>query len=155
MTGWSTWSGNWLWALVLIPLTIVVHVSAVGGLAIGLERVRGKPRGESGFPGWRTFVRVLVVVGAIALVLTILHSIECGIWTIAYVRLGAFASPAQAALYSVDSMTTRGASDLHPEEHWRLFGATEALDGMLLFGISTAFLFYVMSRLWRHHHGLD
>jgi hypothetical protein len=30
-----------------------------------------------------------------------------------------------------------------------MMGAVEAGDGMLLFGISTAFLFFVMLRLWK------
>jgi hypothetical protein len=64
------------------------------------------------------------------------------------VRLGALSSPADAALYSVDSMTTRGASGLTLDRQWRMMGATEAGDGMLLFGISTAFLFYVLQRVW-------
>jgi hypothetical protein len=155
MNGWGAWNGNWSWALVLIPSTIVIHVAVIAGLAIGLERARGTARGEHGYSGWKAFFRVLGSVAVIALILTVVHALECAMWTVAYTRLGAFASPAQAALYSVDSMTTRGASDLHPEEHWRLLGATESLDGMLLFGISTAFLFYVMARLWRLHHPLD
>ena len=155
MAGWGTWNGNWSWALVLVPLTIVMHVAVIAGVAVGLERVRHKRRGDGAYPGWNAFVRVLISIAAIALVLTVLHALECGVWTVAYLRLGAFTSPAEAALYSVDSMTTRGASDLHPDTHWRLLGATEALDGMLLFGISTAFLFYVMARLWRHHRGID
>ena len=34
--------------------------------------------------------------------------------------------------YSVDSITTRGGSGLMPEEGWRMMGALEAADGMLL-----------------------
>ena len=45
-------------------------------------------------------------------------------------------------------MTTRGASRFL-ERQWRLMGAAEAGDGMLLFGVSTAFLFYVMVRAWK------
>ena len=44
-------------------------------------------------------------------------------------------------LYSVDSMSTRGASGLTLQRHWRMMGALEAFDGMLLFGISTAYMF--------------
>jgi hypothetical protein len=47
-------------------------------------------------------------------------------------------------LYSVDSITTQGASGLMLERGWRMMGALEAADGMLLFGISTAFIFAVM-----------
>jgi len=66
-----------------------------------------------------------------------------------YVRLAAVPSPAGAAAYSVDSMTTRRASELVLDRHLRMRGATEAGDGTLLFGIGTAFLFYVMLRLWK------
>jgi hypothetical protein len=85
---------------------------------------------------------------AVALSLGVLHAIESLLWAVVYVRLGALPSPADAALYSVDSMTTRGASGLQLDRQWRMMGATEAGDGMLLFGISTAFLFYMMQRLW-------
>ena len=65
--------------------------------------------------------------------------------------------PKDAILYSVDSMTTRGASGLMLEQ--RMMGALEAANGMLLFGISTAYIFAVMQAYWsmlsdpltRHH----
>ena len=53
-----------------------------------------------------------------------------------------------AILYSVDSMTTRGASGLSLEPQWLMMGALEAADGMLLFGISTAYIFAVMQTYW-------
>ena len=34
------------------------------------------------------------------------------------------------------------------ESHWRMMGALEAIDGMLLFGISTAYIFTVMQGYW-------
>jgi hypothetical protein len=58
--------------------------------------------------------------------------------------LGALGSPEAAILYSVDSMATRGASGVALQPHWQMMGALEAADGMLLFGISTAFIFTVM-----------
>jgi len=45
-------------------------------------------------------------------------------------------------------MSTRGASGLMLEQHWRMMGALEATGGMLLFGISTAFTFAVMQAFW-------
>jgi hypothetical protein len=45
-------------------------------------------------------------------------------------------------------MTTRGASGLVLEQHWRMMGALEAANGMLLFGISTAYIFAVMQVYW-------
>jgi hypothetical protein len=54
-------------------------------------------------------------------------------------------------------MSTRGASRLTLEPHWRMMGALEGTDGMLLFGISTAYIFAMMQAYWslmtrgRHH----
>jgi hypothetical protein len=56
-------------------------------------------------------------------------------------------SERDAILYSVDSITTRGASGDVLNAQWRLMGALEPADGMLLFGISTAFMFTVLQRI--------
>ena len=77
-----------------------------------------------------------------------IHGIEAVIWAAAYIWLGALDSPKDAILYSVDSMTTRGASGLMLQQHWRIVGALEAAGGMLLFGISTAYIFAVMQMYW-------
>jgi len=41
-----------------------------------------------------------------------------------------------------------GHTNLALEDHWQLMGAMEALNGALLFGLSTAFLFGVIQRVW-------
>jgi hypothetical protein len=88
------------------------------------------------------------VVGAVGLLLAVLHGMQAAIWAAAYVWLGVLDSPQDAILYSLDSMTTRGASGLMLQRHWQIMGALEAADGMLLFGISTAFIFAVMLDYW-------
>ena len=62
--------------------------------------------------------------------------------------VGALNSPEEAILYSIDSISTRGASGLILEGHWRMMGALEAMDGMLLFGMSTAYAFTTMQTYW-------
>ena len=87
---------------------------------------------------------VIGLVAAVGLLLAALHGIEATIWAAAYLWLGALGSPGDAMLYSVDSMSTRGASGLRLERRWQMMGALEAADGMLLFGISTAYIFAMM-----------
>ena len=91
---------------------------------------------------------VIGLVGAVGLLLAVLHGIEATIWAAAYLWLGALGSPIDAMLYSVDSMSTRGASGLTLQRHWQMMGALEAIHGMLLFGISTAYIFAVMQVYW-------
>jgi hypothetical protein len=45
-------------------------------------------------------------------------------------------------------MTSYGHANIFLAEHWQLMGAIEALNGMLLFGLSTAFLFTVLREHW-------
>jgi hypothetical protein len=87
---------------------------------------------------------------AMGLLLAVLHGIEAGLWAAAYLWLGALGSPETAILYSVDTMATRGASEIMLQPHWQMMGALEAADGMLLFGISTAFIFTVMQFYYLH-----
>lgn len=149
MQMWSTWNASWAWSLSLIAVTIMVHLVGIGFIVNAIERYRAALlRSNLSYLG-ATPAAIAVIV-AVTLGLAILHGIESMVWAVAYVRLGALPSPADAALYSVDSMTTRGASGLVPGTEWRMMGAVEAADGMLLFGISTAFLFYVMLRLWKN-----
>lgn len=83
-------------------------------------------------------------ITAMGLLLAALHGTEAALWAAVYLWLGALGSPEAAILYSLDSMATRGASGFMLQPHWQMLGALEAADGMLLFGISTAFIFTVM-----------
>jgi hypothetical protein len=50
-------------------------------------------------------------------------------------------------LYSLNAMTSYGHTSLALAEHWHLMGAMEALNGWLLFGLTTAFLFAVLEKI--------
>jgi hypothetical protein len=93
---------------------------------------------------------VIAAFTAMGLLLAVLHGLEAALWAAAYLWLGALDSPGAAILYSIDSMATRGASGLMLQPHWQMMGALEAADGMLLFGISTAFIFTVMQFYYQH-----
>ena len=101
----------------------------------------------------RTSIVLAVLVAPIVLLLTVLHGIEAGAWAVAYVALGARPDLASAMLYSLSAMTTIGHADIFLATHWRLMGALEALNGMMLFGLTTAFLFAVIQRHWPTQEG--
>jgi len=147
MTGESLQAVNWIWGLSLIALTIAIH--ATGVVMLALLDLRSRARLEESRLGPGSMILIVTgLVAAAGLALAVLHGMEAAIWAAAFLRLGAFDSPLDAILYSVDSMTTRGASGLTLEGHWRLMGALEAVDGMLLFGISTAYIFALMQSYW-------
>ena len=49
-------------------------------------------------------------------------------------------------LYSVSAMTSYG--DVYLEDRWQLLGAIEAVNGVILFGLTTAFLYAAFRQVW-------
>jgi len=139
----GTWIGDWAWSLPLIVLTVVIHVC---GIALIAERGVGV---LSVSQDRRSFMpKFVLVMGGTALLSTLLHGFEAAIWAVAYRFLGALPDNRSAMLYSLSAMTTYGHANLFLEARWQLKGALEALNGMLSFGLTTAFLFAIIQRLW-------
>jgi hypothetical protein len=141
----APWSANWLWGLPLIVLTVVLHAYGLGLLNEEVtRRLSGRERFRHPLP-LSTFL-----VGGTALSATMLHGIEGLIWTAAYRALGALPDQKSAMLYSLSAMTSYGHADLFLAPHWRMMGSLEALNGWILFGLTTAFLFTVVQKAWSH-----
>src|SRR3954452_14348631 len=131
------WSSDWAWSVPLTAITLGIHVVTNLGIALLLVRVlslieRRNPR--------RVLASLLVAapVGCVGGSLMALHGIEAALWAGAYLLLGAVATAADAMLYSIDSITALGASGLELQPRWKMMGALEAMNGLLLFGISPA-----------------
>jgi hypothetical protein len=138
----SVWDGNWAWSVPLILITVVLHV--IGLVSINERVIRAK-----GFLGDRRnfLVGFSVVLGAATLAAIILHAIEAAIWAVVYQALGALPDSKSAILYSLSAMTTYGHEHINLANHWQLMGALEALNGMILFGLTTAFLYGMIREL--------
>jgi hypothetical protein len=139
------WGVDWAWGLPLILFTVVGHAYCLGFLN---REVSSK---LSGTLRLRHFSSVSIsVIGGAALSATILHAIEGLIWAGTYRLLGALPDFKSAMLYSLNAMTSYGHTNLYLEPRWQMMGALEALNGMILFGLTTAFLFTVLQRAWSH-----
>jgi len=61
-------------------------------------------------------------------------------------------------LYSLSAITTYGHANIVLDPRWQLMGALEALNGILLFGLTTAFMFAMIQQIWplgsRIHHNI-
>ncbi len=57
-------------------------------------------------------------------------------------------SLADALFYSLGAMTTLGAAGVALPLPWRMMGVLEAMNGTLLFGISTAYIYAQMKIYW-------
>jgi hypothetical protein len=138
-----SWWADWAWGVPLVLVTVVLHVFGLG--LMGQRAVRfASGRLERDHPT----LMYLIVVSAITLWATIIHAIEAAIWASAYRTLGALPDLSSAMLYSISALTSYGHAELFLAHRWQLLGAIEPLDGWLLFGLSTAFLFAVIGKVW-------
>ncbi len=146
----APWEVNWGWGLPLIVFTVVVHVCGMGLIT---ERANRLPGG--GTTGWRPMLKFLVRLAIAALLATALHAFEAATWAATYMHIGALSGGRAAMLYSLGAMTSYGHVGLFLPPEWQLLGALEALNGMMLFGLTTAFLFAIIQRIWPFggHHG--
>lgn len=132
----GAWTPDWLWGLPLIIVTVVFH-------AYGLSRM------HKNVVAWLSrSANTAIVIGMTALWATVLHAMEVFAWAVAYRITGALPRMKLATLYSLNAMTSYGHENLVLAPQWSLLGALEALNGWILFGLTTAFLFTVLQRAW-------
>ena len=146
---------SWTVGLSLIVLTIAIHTTAVVLMAFGLEkRVRFRVDTQAS-DRLRAIPAMIRHIGAVALVLAALHGLEGVLWASAYWWLGALDSFTDASVYALATMTTFEIPGLTLQPRFHMLSALEAMNGVLLFGISTAFLFAVIQVHWKllaHRH---
>jgi hypothetical protein len=134
---------DWAWGLPLIVLTVIIHV-----VVLGLVGQRALPIVSGSINRRHPKATLVVAVGTTTLLASCLHGLETAIWASAYWLLGALPDVRTSMLYSLNAITSYGHTDLFLEGHWQLMGALEALNGWLLFGLTTAFLFAVVQKVW-------
>jgi len=94
----------------------------------------------------RPSLRLIAVMIATVSVLMAAHIAEVAVWSLAYRVVGA-APPGTAFFYfAFVNYTTLGYGDVTPIERWQLLGPMTAMNGVLLFGWSTAVIFTVLRK---------
>jgi hypothetical protein len=138
----NTWGVDWAWSMPLIVISVVIHVLGLGLVTEQVDNLLGRLKDRRRFTSIFAIVMSVTVTSAI-----ILHAVEAAGWAVAYQVLGALPNNKLAMLYSLSAMTSYGNSGTSLPDAWRMMGALEALNGMLLFGLTTAFLFAMIQRV--------
>jgi MFS superfamily sulfate permease-like transporter len=136
------WSSDWLWSLPLSVMAVIIHVAGLYLIKQRFDRVLADATRRN-----MKIVALLFMAGTTVSV-TLLHGLEAGVWAMGFRWLRALPDNKSAMLYSLNAMTTFGHSGMNLETHWQLMGALEALNGLILFGLSTAFLFAIIQEAW-------
>lgn len=136
------WSSDWLWSLPLSVTSVVIHVLGLYFIWQRFDRVLVQASQR------RMRITALLFIAGTTVSVTLLHGLEAAIWATGFRWLHALPDKKSAMLYSLNAMTTFGHSGANLEAHWQLMGALEALNGLILFGLSTAFLFAIIQETW-------
>ena len=132
----ANWVADWAWSIPLILLTVMMH--ALGLLLVELHVVQ---KLETALRNVRFRLRFPIIISSVVLLVTMLHAAEASVWASVYRWLGALPDKKSAMLYSLSAITSYGHAGLYLLPEWQLMGALEALNGVMLFGLTTAFLF--------------
>jgi ion channel len=91
----------------------------------------------------RTF-RLIVVMIATVPVLMIAHLTDVLVWSVVYVMTSIAPDGTDLIYFAFVNYTTLGYGDVTPVQRWHLLGPMTAMNGVLLFGWSTAVIFEVL-----------
>src|SRR6266481_8851716 len=92
----------------------------------------------------RQSLRLVAVMIATVSVLMAAHIAEVVVWSLAYMMVGAAPPGTDFIYFAFVNYTTLGYGDVTPIERWHLLGPMTAMNGVLLFGWSTAVIFEVL-----------
>jgi hypothetical protein len=126
-------------SLPIIFITIVIHAAAVQGTVQFIRHEYHRRR--AGVQFWRD---VAIVTGVVLLAL-IAHCVEVTIWAVVYDVSGQFADFSAALHNSAMCYTGLGSGDISAS--WKLLEPLETVNGLIMFGVSTAMIFAVIQQL--------
>jgi hypothetical protein len=89
-------------------------------------------------------VRLVLVMMATVTVLMFAHALEIGVWALTYVSVQIVPERGDAYYFAFVNYTTLGYGDVLPVRRWRLLGPMAAMNGVLLFGWSTAVIYDIL-----------
>ena len=93
-------------------------------------------------------LRLVAVMIATVSVLMAAHIAEVIVWSLAYLMVGLAPPGTDFVYFAFVNYTTLGYGDVTPTEGWQLLGPMTAMNGVLLFGWSTAVIFAVLQKAW-------
>lgn len=129
-------------SLVIIT-NMIIQVAAVVVLINYLLRKEEK------FAKNINFLSNMSLVIFVLSILFVGHILQFSTWAWLFMVIGEFNDFSAAFYHSTVNFTSLGYGDIVMSEKWRLLGALEACNGILMFGLSTGTLIAIMTQLFR------
>jgi len=130
----------------------VISVVNIAIHALAMASVIAASRAASARHAARPTLRLVVTMIATVSVLMAFHLAEIGVWSLGYALLDVAPPGADRFYFAFVNYATLGYGDIVPVADWRLLGPMAAMNGVLLFGWSTAVIIEV---LWKALQGAE
>lgn len=127
---------------VSMGIQVVVVVMMIRYL---LRVVSNTERNNSGF-GFDTYI-----ISVVLLLLFAGHLFQIALWAVLFMLLGEFNDFLTAFYHSTVNFASLGYGDIVMSDKWRLLGAIEASNGVLMFGLSAGTMLAIMTNLFKRH----
>src|SRR5213596_4119785 len=127
-----------LMASFLVATTVIIH-------AAGLGMVLSHTLHSTARPDTRFWSMTWLLI-RIAWFLIVIHLFEIAVWGLFFWWHKCLPDAESSFYFSGVTYATIGYGDLVLPKEWRLFGPIEGLTGILMCGLSTAFLFVIVSK---------
>lgn len=134
-----------LWGSAFLGLCFVIEILFLTWCTVAIQKMTGKSGARGVF---------LATAGPIAIALAFIvatHTIQVWIWAIVWVLLEVLPDWNTALYFSLVTFTTLGYGDIVLGEALRIFGSFAAVTGLLAFGLSTAYMVALMTRVFQEN----
>lgn len=89
-----------------------------------------------------------LIILAAFFILFFTHLFEAAAWAMLFWRMKEFSTFSESLYFTGTSITALGYGDVLLRHPWRVLGPIMAINGLLMFGCSTAFLFLIIQKIW-------
>ena len=123
----------------LVAVTVAIHASGLGLVLSHVLHSRVQREDTHFWPITWLLIRI-------AWLLIVIHMVAIAVWAMFFWLAKCLPDMESSFYFSAVTYATIGYGDLVLPKEWRMLGPIEGFTGILMFGLSTAFFFIVVSK---------
>jgi hypothetical protein len=128
-----------LTASCLVAMTVTIHAAGLGMVLSHVLHSKVQPEDTRFWPITWLLIRI-------AWLLIVIHLFAIFVWALFFWLANCLPDMESSFYFSAVTYATIGYGDLVLPKEWRMLGPIEGFTGILMFGLSTAFFFIVVSK---------
>ena len=128
-----------LLAASLVAITVTIHAAGLGMVLSHVSHSKVQPEDTRFWPITWLLIRI-------AWLLIVIHLFAIAVWALFFWLAKCLPNLESSFYFSAVTYATIGYGDLVLPKEWRVLGPIEGFTGILMFGLSTAFFFVVVSK---------